>query len=378
MELYDPFDNEWIKNKFKYYETIRQMDAAYWSEKYKLFVITRYNDVMYALQNPNIFSSASGNLIVESKLRFGRTLGASDNPTHDVYKNIVKNAYSKGNIQRIVDAFSKRAKELLTSTNVVNVSDIIEDISATATVELINPPFRKEEIKQCIMHIQRFSTRAVSTNTDDSMYKKFYDLLDGMASRLNIAAKGPGIYNEYMNSDKQVMSLFTGPATSGTSSLTSALEALTLDLYRENQLDLILLNKSLIPQAINESLRFNASTGRFSRTVVKNIKMHGVELKEGDRVSLCLDAANRDSQIFSNPNEFRLDRNTNGHVAFGHGVHACIALAISKSLMIAWLEILLDSYGKYNIVTEHKDLEYLMTASGNNDMIINLHLTPDK
>jgi hypothetical protein len=49
------FDNEWIKNKFKYYELILQMDAVYWSEKYKLFVITRYNDVMYALQNPNIF-----------------------------------------------------------------------------------------------------------------------------------------------------------------------------------------------------------------------------------------------------------------------------------------------------------------------------------
>jgi cytochrome P450 len=380
MEFFNPHSNEWLLHKFEIYKNLRNNPTAYWSEKYKLFVITRYSDVLYALQNPEIFSSASGNLIVESKHRFGRTLGASDNPIHDIYKNIAKNAYSKDNIQRIVDVFSERAKELLIQNDNLNISKIIEDLSATVTAELINPPYDKEKIKNYVMDIQHFSSRTVLNNTDNSTYDKFFNLLSNMADTLNVTATGPGIYKEYTNDSKKlkVMSLFTGPAISGTSSLTSALVMLTLDLYREGQLDTLLANKNLIPQAVNESLRFNASTGRFSRTVIKNVKMHGIELKEGDRVALCLESANRDPSIFLDPDKFDLTRNTNSHLAFGYGLHACIALAISKSIMIAWLEILLDNYGKYKVVTNNENLKYMITASGNNDMIFNLHLTPDK
>ena len=172
--------------------------------------------------------------------------------------------------------------------------------------------------------------------------------------------------------------MFTGPTISGASSLTGGLQFLTLDLFREKQLDMLLNDRSLIPNAVNESLRFHASTGRFSRTVTQPITMHGVDLKPGDRVALCLESANRDPLKFPNPDRFILDRNTSGHVAFGHGVHACIALAISKNLMQSWLEILLDSYGPYKVDTQNSDLKYVLTASGNDDMITNIKISSAK
>ena len=185
---------------------------------------------------------------------------------------------------------------------------------------------------------------------------------------------GPGIYQEYMNNNPTgatVLSLFAGPCISGTSSLTGALQFLTLDLARENQLEKIMEDRSLIPLAINESLRFNASTGRFSRTVTKEITLHNVDLKPGDRVGLCLESANRDPLVFKNPDIFDLNRNTSGHLGFGYGAHACIALAISKAVMNVYLDELLNN-GYYNVLTENKDLQYVMTASGNDDMISNI------
>ena len=156
--------------------------------------------------------------------------------------------------------------------------------------------------------------------------------------------------------------------------MTGALQFLTLDLYREGQLENVINDRTLIPAAIDESLRFHASTGRFSRTVIAPVTIHGVSLKPGDRVALCLESANRDPERFPDPDKFILERDTSGHLAFGYGVHACIALAISKSLMTAYLEILLDSIGKYKVTTENKDLRYVMTASGNDDMINNIHI----
>jgi cytochrome P450 len=154
--------------------------------------------------------------------------------------------------------------------------------------------------------------------------------------------------------------------------MTSALEFLTLDLFRTNMLDQVVNDRSLIPDAINESLRYHASTGRFSRTVMKEVELHGVTMKPRDRVALCLDSANRDPRAFPDADSFILNRNGQKHMAFGHGVHACIALAISKAAMQVFLEVLLDIFGKYNVITKNDDLFYVIPASGNNDMISNI------
>lgn len=380
MELFDPHLNQWLLNKFEIYKDLRARDSAYWSKKYQMYVITRYEDVVFALANAEIFSSAQGNLIMESPGRFGNTLGASDNPTHNVFKNIVIKAYSKDNIERIAKCFSEKAQTLLSVKHTLDMSMVIDELSAWVAAEIINLPYDKEEIKNLIIDIQHHSSRCVSENVDDAAYNKFVSIVNSLIKQ-NITPTGPGIYKEFLTNNPENVtskSLFTGPTISGASSLTGGLQFLTLDLFREKQLDMLLNDRSLIPNAVNESLRFHASTGRFSRTVTQPITMHGVDLKPGDRVALCLESANRDPLKFPNPDRFILDRNTSGHVAFGHGVHACIALAISKNLMQSWLEILLDSYGPYKVDTQNSDLKYVLTASGNDDMITNIKISSAK
>jgi cytochrome P450 len=375
MEKFNPHSNEWLIKKFETYKELRASNTAYWSEKYKMHVITRYTDVIFALNNPEIFKSNEGNLIVEDPMRFSFTLGASDNPTHDIYKTIVKKAYSKENIERITCRIPALLSTVLTDKTSVNISSLIEEISAWTTAELINFPYDMEKVKDIIVDVQRHAPQCVSENIDSKSYNKFKSIVYTLLIVSKTPSTGPGIYNEFINNNPenlQIMSLFTGPIISGTSSMTGALEFLTLDLYRENQLDSLIADRTLIPKAINESLRFHASTGRFSRTVTQDITLHNVQLKAGDRVALCLESANRDPEVFENPEVFDLSRNTSPYLAFGHGVHACIALAISKAVMTIYLESLLDMFGKYKVVTKPEDFKYIMTASGNDDMISNL------
>jgi cytochrome P450 len=217
---------------------------------------------------------------------------------------------------------------------------------------------------------------AVSVNINDQSYKEFKEIIESLVSA-KVTPLGPGIYKEFIENHPNinlVMSLFHGPTISGASSLTGALEFITLDLYRENQLSNLLNDRSLIPAAVNESLRFHASTGRFSRTVIKDVTLHGVDLKSGNRVALCLESANRDPDKFVEPDKFNLNRDTTGQLAFGHGLHACIALAITKAVMTRYLELLLDTVGQYRVTTPTSDLTYIMTASGNDDMINNLYI----
>ncbi len=377
-ELFNPHSNEWLSNKFEIYKELRTQEKAYYSEKYKMYVFTRYDDVKFILTNPDIFSSAYGNLICEEEFRFGRTLGASDNPMHEVYKNIVKNAYSKDNIDRILSVVEPKIAALLSAKEEFNISTVIDEISAWVTTEMLNFPCDKEMMKTLIVNVQRHSPMCVSENVISQYAEDFKNLTTDIAFIKKLPATGPGIYKEFIENHptdiKPVVSLFQGPTISGASSMTGALQFLTLDLYRENVLSKLIKNPSLIPNAINESLRFHASTGRFSRTVMSEITLQGVTLPAGTRVAVCLDAVNRDPAKFENPDEFDLNRDTTGHLAFGYGVHACIALAISKAVMSRYLEILINTLGNYQITTSNNDLKYVMTASGNNDMISNINI----
>ena len=376
MEYFNPHSNDWLLHKFETYKILRDLDTAQYSEKYNLYVITRYNDVKSALSDHESFSSAKGNLIVESEDRFEMTLGASDPPIHNIYKNIAFAAYSKENIKRISNNVASHIRRLLNRNDDFNISEVIEEISAWTTVEVMNLPYDKTYIKDLVLDIQRRSEKCVAENTDESSLTELNKLII-IATVESRESPGPGVYHEYINNNPTgatVMSLFTGPCISGASSMTGSLQFLTLDLFRENQLSAILENRNLITNAINESLRFHASTGRFSRTVTKDTTLHGINLKAGDRVALCLESANRDPDMFPNPEIFDLNRNTSGHVAFGHGIHACIALAISKEIMAVYLDALLDIKGMYAITTKNEDLKYVMTASGNDDMISNIYI----
>lgn len=360
--MFNPHSEEWLKNKFKYYKTITDYNSLYFSEKYNSYVVTNFEDVKFCLLNSDIFSSAKGNLVVESPHRFGRTLGASDDPVHSYYKSVVKSAYSKENIDRIVtyalDSISFEGDEL-------NASTLAKQVSARLTVELLGLPADKEEVYDLVLGIQQYSPKTVLISPNQCYDDRFKNLTD-ILLKDKVPTNSPGIYAEMLNnSGTSVKSLLSGPTISGASSMTGALEFLILDLFRESQLDLLINDASLIPLAVNESIRFNSSTGRFSRTVTRDITIRNTQLKVNDRLIVCLDAANRDVNQFHNPDQFDITRQEQ-NLGFGYGPHACIALAISKALMISYLRKLLSSFGKYEVVSEGS---YLLSASGNNDMI---------
>lgn len=370
---YDPHSNEWLLNRFDIYKELRTQDTAYWSEKYQLYVITRYDDVFFALNNPKIFCSGKGNLLIEYPWRYQMSLGASDNPIHNDYKNIVKNAYSKDNIKRVAEVFCQKAIEHFENKTEVNISNVTDELSAWTTTEILNLPLTKDRVKNLIVDTNRHHPLVVWENSDENFNEKLGIIFNLVKSKL--PSLGPGVYHEYINNNPKnldVMSLIIGSMIAGPGSLGGALQYLTLDLYEQGQLDILLNDKSLIPSAVNESLRFRASTGRFCRTVTEEVTIHNVDLKPGDRVALALESANRDPSKFDNADEFVITRDNTKHLTWGHGVHACIALAISKEMLNIYLETLLDKIGKYEILTKPSDLKYTLITGGNINIMSNI------
>ncbi len=374
-ELFDPFDKEWLKHKFKFYDQIRNMDTAYWSEKYKMHVFTRNKDVIHILSKPDIFISGQGNLVRDQPYRFGFTPGASDGKRHAYFRRTVKDAYSKSRIDAVNDSIRRKLLELLSkcTDEPFDIAHIIRVVSSYMSAEVINlPNVDKEHLTNLILGIQLRSDRTVLNNTDNAEYDEFVKIVRTLLDN-KVPAEGPGIYKEFVENTVQYpqtpISLFTGPVISGCYSMISALEFTIFNLYHEGALPELLADKSLIPQAIDEALRFNATTGKFARTVAEPIRLHNVDLKPGDKVAVCLDAASRDPEIFPEPNKFNLHRSTSKSTPFGYGPHACAGQSIARAGLEQFLVTFLEIVGNYEVITTEEQLEYIVTSSANNDVV---------
>jgi alpha-terpineol hydroxylase len=100
-------------------------------------------------------------------------------------------------------------------------------------------------------------------------------------------------------------------------------------------------NPELISGLVDESLRWTSPVRHFMRTATGDTELRGQQLRAGDRLMLLYASANRDEDVFANPESFDITRKPNRHLAFGFGPHVCIGQFITKlELRILWAELL--------------------------------------
>ena len=86
----------------------------------------------------------------------------------------------------------------------------------------------------------------------------------------------------------------------------------------------------LLPNAIEEMLRWTSPVKNMCRTLMADTEFHGTELRQGEKIMLLFESANFDENVFDDPEDFRIDRYPNNHVAFGFGTHFCLGNQLAR------------------------------------------------
>ncbi|MDE2405345.1 MAG: cytochrome P450 [Sphingomonadales bacterium] len=103
-------------------------------------------------------------------------------------------------------------------------------------------------------------------------------------------------------------------------------------------------NRDLIENAVDEALRWRATSGNFHRVATKDVEVEGVTIPKGARVNLWLAAGNRDPRVFDRPDAFDIHRPKHHHLGFGLGPHRCLGMDVAKQEMIAAINGLMDRW----------------------------------
>ena len=107
-----------------------------------------------------------------------------------------------------------------------------------------------------------------------------------------------------------------------------------------------------VPACVEEMLRFDSALQLFERTATEDVELGDVVVEAGQRIAVLLGSANRDPQVFDAPDEFRVDRDPNNHVAFGVGVHFCLGAPLARMELTESLGALFAAYPALTLTGE--------------------------
>lgn len=146
----------------------------------------------------------------------------------------------------------------------------------------------------------------------------------------------------------------------GHHSTTAAMSSVVYEVFSDSGVrDRLLADPSLIPAAIEETLRLNPPFYGFFRRATEDTEVSGVPISAGDDVYMSWAGANRDARQFPDPTSFSLDRGRNRHLSFGFGVHTCPGAALARMELRVLLEELLRRTPDLEVELDNPERRFL-------------------
>ena len=133
------------------------------------------------------------------------------------------------------------------------------------------------------------------------------------------------------------------------STITALGNAIYLLATHPDQYDLVHRDRSLVPAAFNEIMRYESPIHAFGRFVTEDFEIEGTVIPGGSQAVLPYGSANRDPRHYEDPDVFRIERDPGDHLSFGHGPHVCAVRGLAKLEIYAVLEALARRVQRFTI-----------------------------
>lgn len=331
------------------------------STSWNAAVFFKYSDVSEILRRPNEFSNC-GRLVNHLKRTFpdqasgelkpladhySAGLLNSDPPDHTRLRRLIQQAF----LPRMLEGLRPRVDEvcasLVSHLRTLGTADFIQEFAFQLPVTVIGemlgiPHSMRDQLKDWSTRIVEFMAspnpsveamqrsqaallelRAYFSSVFDERRKHLGD--DVISLLVNAQESGDKLTEEELQST--CVTLLIGGHETTTSLLASSMWLIGMDA--ELRADL-LAHPELLSSAVEEFLRMQPPFQRIIRLIASDMEFAGLQLRQGQTVSLLLGAANRDGDQFPDPERVDIRRNPNKHVSFGYGMHHCLGAGLVR------------------------------------------------
>jgi cytochrome P450 PksS len=358
-ETYPLTDSTFLEDPYPVYCRMRQQDPVYWSDALGHWVLTRYDDVLAATRNPAL-SSARTEVFVRAQLRGSDPALAADytritrsmmlmkdGPEHHRLRVLGNHAFTPSALRRWQSVIERVVDDLLDAALPRGRMDLISDLArplpAIVIAELFGiPPEDRAMFHQWSMTGARFFGGAVGDPVEAAraanqgrvqQERYFRDLLEQRRRRpgddlmsLLLQGQAEGRLTAVEVCAQCILLLSAGHITT-MDQLGNTVLAL---LKNPEQWDRLRDTQGLVRLATEEGLRYDGTAQLLQRIAREDLVLHGRTIRRGELLYLSLGAANRDPEVFPEPDQFDVGRADNRHLAFGAGPHLCLGMTLAR------------------------------------------------
>jgi cytochrome P450 len=317
------------------------------------FFVYRYDDVLEVLRDGESFSSAHITEFIMGDVMGKYILVGMDNPEHRRYRALVSTAFRRSALARweaaliapvaseLIDRFAGRGRAEL-------VGEFTFPYPTKVTAGLLGLP--GEDYQQ----FGRWSTAILSVHSKrDQAIAASAQVQEYLAGILSQRRREPreDLISDLAHAEldgerltaKEIFSFLRLLLPAGVeTTYRSTGNLLFCLLSRPGQLEAVRADRCLVPQAIEEALRFETPLLNATRLAVRDTVLSGVPIPAGSTLILMLAAANRDQTRWPDPDRFDIFRDPKVHISFGQGPHVCLGMHLARVEMRVALNLLLD------------------------------------
>lgn len=336
--------NEHPLDPFPHYEKMREHAPVFHDGESGSWHVFRYDDVQRVLSDHASFSSRmGGDDPSETGQLFAASLITTDPPRHRQLRSLVSQAFTPKAVAALAPRISVLTEELLQGIAHLGTADLIQALAYPLPVIVISelmgvPPDDSDRFKQWSDVIVS-QTRTGATNEDHhttnaQMTEYFLNLIEQRRSR-----PGNDLISNLLSAEIDGRKLSVGELLGFCSLLLVAGNETTTNLIGNavlcftevpGTIGRLVKEPSLLPQAIEEVLRFRSPVQSMYRVAVADTTLGDVQIPAGAPLVAWIGSANRDERQFQRPAQFDIDRDQVQHLAFGHGIHFCLGAPLAR------------------------------------------------
>jgi cytochrome P450 len=347
---YDPYDFEIDTDPYPVWRRMRDKAPLYYNERYDFFALSRFDDVERGLVDWATYRSGRGSTLefIRSDLESPPGMFISeDPPVHDVHRGLMSRVFTPKKMAAIepqVRGFCSRCLDPLVETGGF---DFVRDLGAQMPMRTIGyllgiPEQDQEAIRDRIDANLRIEEGEIPYNSQESVdehVQMYAEYIDWRAEHPSGDLMTELLTTEFVDENgvtrtltRQEALMYTALLSGAGNETTTRLVGWTGKLLAEHpdQRREIVEDRSLIPRAIEEILRFEAPSPIQSRYVATDVEVHGQVVPEGSVMSLLNGSANRDERRFVDGERFDIHRDIGHHLSFGYGLHFCLGAALAR------------------------------------------------
>ncbi len=360
---YNPAAPEVKENPYPYYAYLRAHAPVYHLEDLGWLAISRYADVDFILKNPKLFSSATmfatffGDM---DPVPDAPSLQASDPPVHTRLRKLANKAFTPKLIRAMEPHIRTITQDLFAQVAGQTDMDLVRDLALPLPVIVIAemlgvPPQDREDFKRWSDDLIAAANPPHSPEEKQRIQASMAEFRAYFEAVIVARRTAPGddLITALIKAEEEAQMLTAGEILSlavlllfaGNETTTNLLGNIMLALLSHpDQLATVQADHSLIPNVVEETLRYDGPIQGLLRQATEDVELSGTTIPAGAMVFPLFASANHDETQFPDPERFDITRNAGGHLAFGYGIHFCLGAPLARLESIVALQELFARY----------------------------------